>query len=240
MNGSPVIFFLLQMDSFTMTATWTNDMTPSQSFWDKIAKKYAARKVGDQAAYEKTLQRVTEHLGPDDSVLELGSGTGTTALLLAGNVKSYLSTDFSPGMIAIAEEKLAAEKTAGSAPEGLSFLTADAFDGRVSPPAESPGYDVVMAFNFIHLVENQEALVARVHEMLKSGGLFITKTPCLKPKAWLYGPMIAVMRLFGKAPYVNLMSPEMVNDLYKNSGFEIVETGLYPAPHSHFVVARKV
>ncbi|MEP3046507.1 MAG: methyltransferase [Roseibium sp.] len=222
-----------------MTTTWTNDMSVPHSFWDKLARKYAARKVGDQAAYEKTLQRVTEHLGLEDSVLELGSGTGTTALLLAGNVKSYLSTDFSPGMIAIAEEKLAAEKSAGTAPPGLSFMAADAFDERITPPSGSDGYDTVLAFNFIHLVQAQEAVVVRVRDMLKPGGLFITKTPCLKYKAWLFGPLIAVMRLFGKAPYVNLMSPEMVNDLYQDNGFEIIETGLYPAPHSHFVVARK-
>ncbi|MBO6507990.1 MAG: class I SAM-dependent methyltransferase [Roseibium sp.] len=224
-----------------MAITWTNDMTPSTRFWDKAARKYAASKIKDQAAYEKTLERTTEHLGPEDHVLELGAGTGSTALLLAKNVKSYLSTDFAPGMIEIANEKLAAERNNGVAHEGLSFLTADAFDERVQLSDEQgAGYDAILAFNFFHLVENPDDLLARVRDLLKPGGLYISKTVCLKDRAWLFGPMIKVMQLFGKAPYVSMFSFEDVEDKIRSAGFEIIETGTYPEPRSRFVVARKV
>jgi len=223
-----------------MTTTWTNDMTPSITFWDKVARKYAKSKIADEAAYQKTLQRVTEHLGPNDKVLELGAGTGSTALLLAGSVKSYLSTDFAPGMMEIAEEKLVAARAEGNALEGLSFLAADGFDPRLTTAAGDEGFDAVLAFNFLHLVQGPEALLDRVNGLLKPGGLFISKTVCLKSKAWLYVPMIKVMQLFGKAPYVSVLSTDMVNDMMTKAGFEIIETGLYPAPSSHFVVARKV
>lgn len=223
-----------------MTTALTGGMSPSTAFWDKIARKYAKSKIADEAAYQKTLERVTEHLGPEDTVLELGAGTGSTALLLAGNVKSYLSTDFAPGMIEIADEKLAALKSDGKAPEGLSFLAADGFDPRLQEVAGSDGFDAVLAFNFLHLVEGPEALLNRIYDLTKPGGLFISKTVCLRSKAWMYWPMIKAMQLFGKAPYVDMMSPEMVNSLITNAGFEIIETGLYPAPRSHFVVARKV
>ncbi|ASP36530.1 class I SAM-dependent methyltransferase [Labrenzia sp. VG12] len=223
-----------------MAITWTNDMTPSTRFWDKAARKYAASKIKDQAAYEKTLERTTEHLGPEDHVLELGAGTGSTALLLAKNVKSFLSTDFAPGMIEIANEKLAAERNSGVAHEGLSFLTADAFDERVQLPEEQgAGYDAILAFNFFHLVENPDDLLARVRDLLRPGGLYISKTVCLKDRAWLFGPMIKVMQLFGKAPYVSMFSFEDVEEKIRRAGFEIIETGTYPEPRSRFVVARK-
>ena len=96
-------------------------------------------------------------------------------------MKSFLSTDFAPGMIEIANEKLAAERNSGVAHEGLSFLTADAFDERVQLSDEQgSGYDAILAFNFFHLVENPDDLLARVRDLLKPGGLYISKTVCLK------------------------------------------------------------
>jgi len=216
-------------------------MTDNAKFWTRLSRKYASHPVRNRAAYEKTLERVTEHLGPEDAVLELGCGTGSTALLLAGAVGSYLATDYASGMIEIAEEKLATERTNGKAHEGLSFLVADAFDERVtSEGAHAQGYDAVLAFNFFHLVETPEELLARVRDLLKPGGLYISKTVCLKKKAWLFLPLVAVMRLIRMAPYVNFLSFRSLEETIRQAGFEIIETGTYPEPYSRFVVARKV
>ncbi|WP_428688234.1 class I SAM-dependent methyltransferase [Roseibium sp.] len=224
-----------------MATTLTNDTAFSARFWDKTAKKYAASPIRNQEAYEKTLERTIENLGPEDQVLELGCGTGSTALLLNGKVKSYLATDFAPGMISIAKEKLAAEEAESKTHEGLGFLAADAFDDRVRlSSAEADGYDAILAFNFFHLVENPEELLARVRGLLKPGGLYISKTVCLKKRAWLFGPLIKVMQLFGKAPHVNMLSFHSLEQSIRDAGFEIIETGTYPAPYSRFVVARKV
>ncbi|WP_305986275.1 bifunctional 2-polyprenyl-6-hydroxyphenol methylase/3-demethylubiquinol 3-O-methyltransferase UbiG [Roseibium sp. MMSF_3544] len=220
-----------------MAIAWTNDMTPSTRFWDKIAVKYAASPVKDQSAYEKTLARTIEHLGPEDDVLELGCGTGSTALLLAANVRSYLATDFAPGMVRIADDKLEAAQQKGDAHAGLRFAVADVFSESVET---EQGYDAILGYNFLHLVETPEDLMARVHGLLKPGGLFISKTVCLKDKAWLFLPLIKAMQLVGKAPFVKMYSFASVENLISRSGFEIIETGTYPEPRSRFVVARKV
>ena len=78
-------------------------------FWDRVARKYAADPIADMAGYEATLRRVQALLSPDDSVLEVGCGTGTTALRLAAGTRRLLATDVSTQMIAIAREKLAAQ-----------------------------------------------------------------------------------------------------------------------------------
>ena len=75
-------------------------------FWDRAAKKYAASPIDDEAGFERTLARTRALMPPDARVLELGCGTGTAALRLADSVKSYVGTDISAGMIAIAQQKL--------------------------------------------------------------------------------------------------------------------------------------
>ena len=78
-------------------------------FWDRAARKYAKGAIADQAGYERTLGRTLALLNAGDRVLELGCGTGTTALRLAGKVHDYLATDVSAEMIAIARERYGAE-----------------------------------------------------------------------------------------------------------------------------------
>jgi SAM-dependent methyltransferase len=92
-------------------------------FWDRSSRKYAIGAIADQAGYERTLDRTRALLGPGDKVLELGRGTGTTALRLAGDVQNYLATDISAGMIAIANEKHAAGPIPAPIP-ALVFRTA--------------------------------------------------------------------------------------------------------------------
>ena len=73
-------------------------------FWDRTARQYAADPIADPAGYETTVRRVQALLSPRHSVLELGCGTGTTALRLAPFAGQLLATDVSAGMIAIAQE----------------------------------------------------------------------------------------------------------------------------------------
>ena len=58
----------------------------------------------------KTLNDTRKYLNSEASVLEIGCGTGTTALKLAGNVHSMTATDISSSMIAIAQEKAKEQK----------------------------------------------------------------------------------------------------------------------------------
>lgn len=62
-------------------------------FWARLAKKYAAAPIEDMVGYEATLKAVSERLSVDHDVLEIGCGTGTTALRLAHMVRNYLATD---------------------------------------------------------------------------------------------------------------------------------------------------
>ena len=77
----------------------------SEKFWNKVAKKYSKSDVKDKEVYNKTLDDTRKFLEKNAVVLEIGCGTGTTALKLAGSVNNMTATDISANMIAIAKEK---------------------------------------------------------------------------------------------------------------------------------------
>lgn len=188
-------------------------MVANGEFWNRIARKYAADPISDQVGYERTITRVRGLLGLDDRVLELGCGTGTTALLLANGTGSYLATDFSAEMIAIANEKLAASSVAQ-----LRFRVASANDlvGRGAP------FDAVLGFNYLHLVDDLTGTLAAIRELLVPGGLLISKTACLSDMNPLIRLAIPLMQLVGKAPHVNVFGSTALQDAIRKAGFEIV------------------
>ena len=62
-------------------------MDKSAKFWDRIAKRYSKQPVADETSYQKKLQITHEYLKPDMEVLELGCGTGSTAIIHSPYVK---------------------------------------------------------------------------------------------------------------------------------------------------------
>ncbi|MEE4186957.1 MAG: class I SAM-dependent methyltransferase [Roseobacter sp.] len=200
--------------------------------WNRVARRYASMPIRNPAAYEATLARVRTHLKPEHSVLEMGCGTGTTALRLGPDVARYLASDSAPEMIAIAREKCV---PAGLAKPG--FFVAGIGDGSLP---EGP-FDVVVAFNLLHLLPDRKAALSEIRMMLPEGGLFISKTPCLGGVFRALQPLVAVLRWMRKAPDIRFVTPSLLEREIRETGFEIIENGDYPKrPPSHFIVARKL
>jgi len=214
-------------------------------FWDNIAAKYAKSPISDMEAYTETLERTKSYLSPDDRVLEVGCGTGSTAFLLAESAKHITASDLSGAMIRIGVEK--------AKEQGISNVTlikADLFgktiDNTKDAIIENGPYDVILAFNLLHLLEDAPAAIKRIHALLKPDGLFISKTTCLAGsgtpfKFRMIMMILPLMKWLGKAPYVNFLKIAEFEDLILTGGFKIIETGNYPAsPPNRFIVARKV
>jgi ubiquinone/menaquinone biosynthesis C-methylase UbiE len=204
-------------------------------FWDGIAEKYAKSPIRNETAYEHTLGRTRSYLNDTDTALELGCGTGTTAIKLADVVAEFIATDISEGMLELGRRR--------AAEAGASNVTLQKATAQTAP--EGP-FDVVLAHNLIHLLDDPDGDLAAVAARVKHGGLFISKTPCLKGKvgSWkltLIKLALPFAQLLGKAPPVRFMSVEELDAAVTAAGFEIVESGNFPAsPPSRYVVARKI
>ena len=201
-------------------------------FWDRTSRKYARSAMADQAGYERTLDRTRALLGSGDRVLELGCGTGTTALRLAGDVQDYLATDISAGMIAIANEKHAA----GPIP-ALVFRTATA--EALTPDA---AYNAVLGFNYLHLVRDLPGTLRRIHALLAAEGLFISKTPCVGDMNPLIRLALPAMRAIGMAPYAGVFRAADLSRHIRAAGFDILATENHATKGNDnrpYIVARK-
>jgi ubiquinone/menaquinone biosynthesis C-methylase UbiE len=202
-------------------------------FWDRTSRKYAADTIADQAGYERTLDRTRALLRSGDRVLELGCGTGTTALRLASDVQDYLATDISAEMITIANEKHAA----GPVP-ALVFRTATA--EALAPDATQ--FNAVLGFNYLHLVRDLPGTLRRIHALLAAEGLFISKTPCVGDMNALLRLALPAMRAIGKAPYAGVFRAADLSQHISAAGFDILATEGHATKGKDsrpYIVARK-
>lgn len=202
-------------------------------FWDRIARRYAADPIKDMPGYERTLERTLHCLRSADSVLEIGCGTGTTALRLAPHVSRMVATDLSGEMIAIAREKANAQACPNAE---FAIATPD----RVPWPDGS--FDALLAFNVLHLIAERVSALAHVRRLLKPGGLFISKTPCLAEMNLLIRFAVPVMQLVGRAPYVSFFAAAELEGEIGAAGFTIVERARHGSKRKDgriFIVARK-
>lgn len=202
-------------------------------FWDRVAHKYAKARIRDTAGYERTLERCRSLFKASDTVLEIGCGTGTTALQLAPSVARMVGSDVSNAMVAIAREKCIA---LGCPNAEFSVATAE-----LGPGLEG-SYDAVLAFNLLHLIADRPTTFARVDRLLKPGGLFISKTPCLSEMNPLFRVAVPIMRLVGKAPFVSFFSAAAIEAEIAGAGFTIEAREWHGSGRKDariFLVARK-
>jgi cyclopropane fatty-acyl-phospholipid synthase-like methyltransferase len=67
-------------------------MDRETAFWNKLADKYSRRPVADEAAYKKKLEVTRKYFEPNMEVLEIGCGTGSTAIAHAPFVRHIRAT----------------------------------------------------------------------------------------------------------------------------------------------------
>lgn len=196
-------------------------------FWNRFADRYAARPIKDVAAYDALIADVAERLRVTDKVLEIGCGTGGTAIRLAPHVAQFTATDFSAEMVRIAESK--------PAPDNLCFVVSNAKTALDGGP-----FDAICAFAVLHLVDDLPNLLGRIHAQLQPGGLLITKTWCFADMGVKLRLLFAVLRVFGLFPPTTSLGVVQLRQFFLDAGFEIVDQHIFgPRPQNPYIVLRK-
>lgn len=204
--------------------------SPSARFWDRLADRYARKPVPDEAVYQEKLRLTRSQLRPDSEVLEIGCGSGSTALVHAPHVRHVLATDFSARMIEIARRK-----AVEAGVENVTFerVAIEAFD----PPDDS--YDAVLALNVLHLVRDLQGALDTLYRTLRPGGVFVSSTVCIGDSLAFFKVVGPIGRWLGLLPDLNVFTTREFEAGLAAAGFAIEHRWLPGKSNGLFVVPRK-
>ncbi len=219
---SPADVIQLWADTLTQSGyrLGRTTMSTAQRFWDKQATNYDSGERQFEPVFENVLVRTTNLLKSTDTVLDFGCATGTKTLAIASSAKRIHGLDFSREMIDVANKK---KIQAGV--DNVVFSHGTIFDNDL----QDASFDKIVSYGVLHLLEDKEKVVRKIHSLLKPGGLFISTTACLKDKMAVLNKLQFMAYLFikriGVFPiHLEMMSSSDVERLVASGGFRPAET----------------
>ena len=217
------------MTDDTATAVLVKEVK-TRRFWNRSADKYARRPISDQAAYERKLEISRKYLNAQCEVLEIGCGTGSTAIVHAPYVRNIRATDLSTRMIEIATDKA---REAGV--DNVKFEACSIEDLEV----ETGSLDVIMAHSVIHLVDDRDAVLNCIQSWLNPGGVLIASTACIGDMMWPLRMVLPLGRALGLFPLVRSFTREALETSIRDNGLALEESWRPSSNAAVFHVARK-
>ena len=136
-------------------------------FWDKIASFYDIAESVNGKVYREMLDTVRGLIPQGARVLDVAAGTGQLSFAACENADEVICTDLSLPMLEKARKKAAKRGI-----YNISFEARNIFDLQ----DEDGTYDIVMAGNVLHLLENPQGAVQELCRVTKKGGLIILPT----------------------------------------------------------------
>jgi len=205
-------------------------MKRGHKIWNRIAKRYHRQKIADPASYKIKLQITREYLQPTMKIFEFGCGTGSTAIAHSPYVTHVDGIDTAPNMIEIARAQAVAQGI-----QNVSFNITD-FD-EFLPGTQT--YDAVLGLNILHLVDDKNEAIAKVHTLLKPGGLFVSSTPCLGDDLAIFKWLGPIGATLGVLPTLRVFTLEELESSLTGAGFKIIHHFHPGKRKAVFIVAEK-
>lgn len=204
-------------------------MRDQSRFWDRLAKKYAAQPIADEQSYQRKLAETQALLRPDWEILEVGCGTGNTAIAHAAHVAHVRAVDISDEMLSFGRARATREGV-----ENISFERA-----AIDEIGTDRQYDAVLMLSLIHLIPDWQGALDKAWALTRPGGIFVSSTTCLGDYA---APLRWAMRLArptGLVPPLAVFTPGALRTAIEARGFTI-ETAWQPRRGAAlFLIARR-
>lgn len=204
-------------------------MTKSIQFWDKIARR--SKPDTPPETPNDTITRSAKYFTADTVALDMGCGLGGNTCDVAARVKQVDAFDYSAESIAVAKRQ--AEN------RGLTNIRFTLGD-LLQISEQGKRYDIVLAYNILHLVDDHRVALAHIASLLKPNGLLISVTGCLREKTSVLRLLLRSLSKIGVVPPMHAFSIAQLESAVQTAHFEIVETAVLDhALSDYFLVARK-
>lgn len=134
--------------------------------WDKLSPFYDMfETIYNGKCFKGIAKEITNHVSENDIVLECACGTGLLTVPMAKKCKKLIATDYSVGMLKQTEKKV--KNYSNTKLEQASILDL---------PYSEHLFDVVVAANVIHLLDNPIVALNEMKRVCKIGGTIIIPT----------------------------------------------------------------
>jgi 2-polyprenyl-3-methyl-5-hydroxy-6-metoxy-1,4-benzoquinol methylase len=207
-------------------------MGNSEKFWDKAAKGFTDHEKHNQLSENKDFITTLKYLDIDDTVLDYGCATGIISNAIADKVEEIHAIDISSKMIEIAKIKASELQI-----DNIQYAHATIFDERY----QKESFNVIIAFRILHLLEDTPAVMLRINELLKPGGVFISVTTCMGSYKVFLSIIMSLLKKVGRVPHVNWFKLSDLQRVITDGGLQIIEyEKMDDKVPNYCIVARKL
>lgn len=134
--------------------------------WDILSPLYDLFETAyNGRCYKGIAEEIKQHIGKNDVVLECACGTGLLTMPMAQICTELIATDYSDGMLKQTRKKVGEYANTKIQKANISDL-----------PFEDDRFDVVVAANVIHLVDDPAKALSELKRVCKPGGKLVIPT----------------------------------------------------------------
>lgn len=179
-------------------------------FWDQVSGLYDFfETVYNGKVYRGLGERVAAEIGLNDTVLECACGTGAISRYIAPKCKKLIATDFSVGMLQQARKNCRNYSNVKIRRADMTHIKCR--DNR---------FDVVVAGNVIHLLEDPFAAVKELERVCRPGGKIIVPT-YINASAGVNKKAVQLLTLAG-ANFKRQFDMDSYRKFFEDAGYENV------------------
>jgi ubiquinone/menaquinone biosynthesis C-methylase UbiE len=197
--------------------------------WNRIADVYdrfVEREYGED--YKRFRKIFFMHVKRGHKVLDVATGTGDIALVLAKRSKDVTGVDIADAMIREAKTKVSGN------PE---FLSDDAYELDYKRGT----FHLVTCCNGLHVMKEPERALAEMRRVLKKGGKLVTITYCYGTASFAKRSRLFVHYLkLGRPGYWHSFMPKALRRLHSDAGLKVLKCEFCREdPPAVLTIARK-
>jgi 2-polyprenyl-3-methyl-5-hydroxy-6-metoxy-1,4-benzoquinol methylase len=96
-----------------------------------------------------------------------------------------------------------------------------------------------MGMSILHLLENKDVVIRKIHELLKPGGVFVSSTICLGDSMPFFRFIAPLGKAIGKMPLVRSLRVSELKQSFLDAGFVIEHEWQPGKKKAAFFVIRK-